>query len=167
MKKLIIVAVIALLVGGVAGYFLAPSPMGSAVGTTFSTAKVAQINFSPTNNATSTSLLNTDSYDRIVTDSFGFCNTVGTSLTAVTGDGLKELTFNAATTTTSAPNTVTNVNYVMQNIVATSSTNMYFSSTTIAVNAYGRVWASGSYMTFWSNATNTAVCTVGVHYIGS
>lgn len=169
MKKIIITAVIALLLGGVVGWLMHPSSfIGSAVGTTFSTAKVAQINFSPaTGTATSTSILNTDSYSRIVTSTFAYCNTVATSKTAYTGTGLSELLFKAATTSTSAPATVSNANLVMSNTVATSSADMYFASTTIGVETYGRVWESGSYMTFWSNATNTAACTVGVNYIGS
>lgn len=155
----------------VGGYYYPEYPFISGatnnpVATVYNTAKVAQINFSPTLAATSTSILNSDATDRIVTDSFGDCNTVATSKTAYDGTGLAVLTFSAATTSTSAPATVTNANVVMSNTIATSTPDRYFASTTIGVLDYGRVWATGTYMTFWSNATNTAVCTVGVHYVG-
>lgn len=150
--------------------------VGSAVGTTFNTAKVAQINFSPaTAAATSTSILNSDDSARWVTDSFSYCSGVGTSKVAYSGGGLANLIFQAATTSTSNPNTVTNTNAVMNITISTTTTGGFSSNATTTATttgAYGlypgyQYWSSGSYMTFWSNATNTAACTVGVKYVPS
>lgn len=139
----------------------------SPVGTTFNSAKVAQINITPsTASATSTGVLNTDSYDRYIEAMYGACSGVGTSLTAYTGAGLASLglTVTAATGTTAAPNTITNTNSFVMTVATTTVDS--FASTTSATNL-SRVWATGSYLNFAFNATNTAACTVGVHYIGS
>lgn len=144
---------------------LSAGSTNAAVGTTYGSAKVAQVNMTPaTAAATSTSILNTDSYDRIVTDTFYDCNTAGTSKVYLTGNGLASLIIRAATSTTAAQGA--NTNYVMYNNMATTSPDVFMASTTIAVGDFGRVWATGTYMNFSTNATNTAVCTVGVHYIG-
>lgn len=157
----------------IAGWYLPFSTVtqlvtGSAVGTTFVTAKVAQINFSPaTGTATSTSVYNSDDSDRIVTDAFVSCNTLGTSYTAYTGTGLASLQFFAATTSASAPAIVTNPNFAMNVVVATSTPTDAFTATSTYTFVPGRRWKTATYMTFFSNATNTAACTVGVHYVGS
>lgn len=138
----------------------------NAVGTVYNTAKIAQINWSLTAGATSTSVLNSDSYDRIVTSFVADCNTTGTSKIPLTGTGLASLFIQAATTSASAPAVITNTNLLAYSTVSTSTPDFYIASSTIGVADFGRVWLSGSYLTFWSNATNTAVCTVGVNYIG-
>lgn len=139
----------------------------SPVGTTFTTAKVAQINITPSTPAgTSTGMLNTDSSDRYISSMYGACSGVGTSFTAYTGAGLTSLGFTVtgATSTTQAPNTISNTNtFVMK--VATTTPDSYASTT--SSTDLSRVWASGTYYNFAFNATNTAACTVGVHYIGS
>lgn len=138
---------------------------------TFTSAKVAEVGFSPTTaTATSTSILNSDSTDRVVTDSFYYCNGMGTSLTAYSGVGLANLIFTAATTSAASPIGLGNNNLVLSSNVATSSAgaSVYTASTTIPFpNDSSRLWASGSYMTFYSNATNTAACVIGVHYLAS
>jgi len=168
--KASIIGVIVLIVGAIVGFLSnTEAPItGSAVGTTFNSAKVAQINFSPaTGSATTTSILNTDDSNRWVKRSFAFCTGVGTSYTAYTGAGLAALTFKVATTSTAAPALVTNTNYASDMTIATSSTFSAVSSSTINASAVANVWASGSYLTFIANATNTAACTVGVEYAGS
>lgn len=140
---------------------------GSAVGTTFSTAKVAQVNISPaTQSATSSSVLNTDASDRFLEGNyFSSCTGVGTSQTNLTGTGLAALTISMATTSVSSLGSQGNT----QLGVVTVSTSTAFSnnaSTTINTDYRGD-WASGTYLTFTFNATNTAACTVGVHYHAS
>jgi xanthine dehydrogenase molybdopterin-binding subunit B len=54
--------------------------------------------------------------------------------------------------------------------IATTSSNIYNSSTTIAtsgtsLNGLQYLWPTNTYLVFSFNATNTAVCTVGVHFI--
>lgn len=162
---------------------------GSPAGSTFTSAKVAQINLSPTNGATSTSVLNSDSSDRFVTDNFIGCTGATTTYAAVTGSALTNLGWiiKAATTSTSAPAVVSNTNLVMNDAIATGTVAagvasdyggiVLVASTSIATSspfvnnaaAASQIfrWAAGSYLTFFSNATNTAACTVGVHYLAS
>lgn len=171
MKNNIIIAIVSVIVGLAIGYVATEllnnevSIAGSAVGTTFNTARVAQINFSPaTASATSTSILNTDESDRYVGNNvFAYCGSVGTSQTALTGTGLASLTFKAATTSTANPAIVTNTNLAVNLTISTSTVDSYTASSTFG---YSR-WKSGSYLTFFANATNTAVCTVGVYYLPS
>lgn len=174
MKKY--VAIIAVLVvAAVAALFLIqddasqPTTLGnSPTGTKFGVQKVASVAWSlASGSATSTSLYNNDVNDRVVQDSFFTCDSVGTSRTAYTGAGLAALSVQAATTSTAAPAIVTNTNFVVNlNPVATTSPWFYTASSTEPVlsNA-GRFWASGSYLTFFANATNTAQCIAGVRYI--
>lgn len=142
--------------------------VGSPVGATFNNAKFAGIVFAPaTGSATTTSILNTDGSDRKIEDFTVDCSGVGTSLTAYTGTGLSGLSFTAATTSTASPVTVSNTNSLVMP-VATATVDVFNQTgTATSTPALSRVWASGSYMTFVSNATNTAVCTVGVDYLGS
>ncbi len=140
----------------------------SATGSTFNTAKVAAITFAPAAaGATTTGILNTDANDRIVQDSFATCNTLGTSFTAYTGAALANLIFTAATGTTQAPNANTNTNLALNVTIATTTANVQYTASTTFTNIQARVWAAGTYMNFASNATNTAVCNVGVHYLAS
>lgn len=198
-----IVATVAVIVAVVAIYYAYQYPQfqsgvggTSAVGTTFNSAKVAAISFAPAApGATTTSILNGDANDRYVLSNFVACNNATSSFTAVTGTGLANLIFQAATTSTNAPVLVTNTNLVMNDIVATGTVaagaasnfggivlaaSSSVASTTAAtgvngftqnanagINAFKFVWSSGSYLTFVSNATNTAACTVGVYYLAS
>lgn len=168
--KLIVGVLVVLAIAG--GYFypkaLNTVVLGSPVGSTFNTAKIAAINFAPTTgSATSTSILNTDASDRYVIDGFAFCTGVGSSQVAYTGTGLNALTLKAATTTTNAPAGVSNTNNALALTIATSSNVTSNASTTVATNAFAGVWGSGTYMTFFTNATNTAACNIGVHYLAS
>ncbi len=163
-----IVAIAILLVGVSIGvHFGGKSFVGatSVAGTTFNTAKVAQINLSLASaSATSTSLLNTDDNDRIVTDAFATCSGLGTSLTAYTGAGLAALTIQAATSSTATLGLNANLNYALNVTMATATADGYTATSTYTLVA-SRRWAAGSYMVFFSNATNTALCSPGVHYL--
>jgi hypothetical protein len=160
------------LVEVIAGVYLFTKPDtyivgNSPVGTEFGTAKLASINWSLASaSATTTSLYNNDRNDRVITDSFLACDTVGTSQTAYTGAGLAALTLKAATTTTAAPAIVSNTNLALNvSAVATSSVNVYVASSTEPAATMNRIWPAGSYLSFFTNATNTAQCITGVHYL--
>ena len=142
---------------------LAGSTSGSSA-----TQHIATFAFNPTTgSATSTSVLNSDTQDRVITGSNVFCSGVGTSKTAYTGTGLAQLLFSMATSSTASPNTLSNTNYVLSDVIATSSTEAYTASTTVTTpsTADYRRWAAGSYVTVASNATNTAACIVNVSYL--
>lgn len=179
MTKTLKVLLVVLALVAVGGYYFPGSQIvhdqsvtyGSTTGTTFNTAKVAAVVFTPaTGSATSTSILNTDASDRKIQSFFYDCSGVGTSLTAYTGAGLTSggLIFSYATTSTANPNTPQTTNAINLT-VATSTPDSYniIGAATTTPTALQRVWATGSYATFSSNATNTASCVVGVNYIAS
>ncbi len=187
-RTFIVLVFLALFVGAVTGYSLSHKEVSlgtSAVGTTNGTQKIATITFAPaTPAATSTSILNSDSNDRIIDEEISYCSGLGSSRVAFSGGGLASngLTFSAATTSTSAPNTVTNTNLTLNVSIATTTGFAFVSTSSPSVittfvdgvptststqSVISRVWASGSYLTFWSNATNTATCTVGVRYFSN
>lgn len=168
----------------------------SPAGSTFNNAKIAAINLSPTNNATTTSIYNSDTSNRYVLSNFANCSGATTTYTAVTGAGLPSYGWKiqAATTSTSAPVVVSNTNFVMNDVIATGTVasgvasdfggialvaSSSIATTTIAgiglsgylnnaaAAAFQFVWPAGTYLTFISNATSTASCTVGVYYLGS
>ncbi len=161
----------------------------SPTGTTFNSAKVAAISWTPsTAAATSTSILNTDANDRYVIDNVIACGQATTSYTAITGGGLANLIFKAATTSTANPAVISNTNLIMSDTIATSSgiapgatggfpVILVASSSVpaaspiltsnVGVAGFWFDWPAGSYLTFWANATSTTACTVGVHYIAS
>lgn len=170
-KTYIIAAVLALAIFG--SYFFPKNETvtvtqvgASSAGSTFSTAKVGEIvGFAPaTDSATTTSILNTDANDRVVSSYFASCNTVGTSLTYLTGTGLATLqfTFSTSTVATGYGSAKTNGGNLL---VATSTADSFTASSTSPFpNPVARIWPTGTYLIVNSNATNTAVCAVGVHY---
>jgi hypothetical protein len=169
----LIAGVVATIVGFlvIAGLFL-PIQSGlfgnSPVDTQFGTKKIAAISWNlSSGTATSTSIYNSDQNDRIIDSSFVSCSGVGTSRTAYTGAGLAALTLRAATTTADSPATLTNTNYAVNYASISTSTPWSYttSSTEPVLGVYGRVWPSGTYLTFTANATNTATCVVGVNYV--
>lgn len=161
----------------IGGYFypiydMSERPLASATGTSFGTMKFSGKVISLASagaNGTSTSLYNSDSFTRYVTTVHTTCTDVGTSKTAYTGAGLANLTLRVSTSSTEAPATNSNGNWLAAINVATSSAYYQLASSTpgIATSSAWALWSSGSYMTFTFNATNTAACTVGVEYIGS
>lgn len=143
------------------------SGTSSTSGTVNNTAKIASIAMA-LSTGTSSSILNTDATDRIVESGFYSCDNLTTVLNPYNGAGLAALSFEVATTSAAASSAtaVTNGNAAFKSTVATSSSYGFVASSTYAV-PFPRVWAAGSYMTFWSNATTTASCTIGLHYINS
>lgn len=149
----------------------------SPAGTTNSTPRIAQITFAPsTGNATSTSMLNTDANDRVISTVDESCVGLGVSQTGWTGAGLLSLglIFTASTSSVPTPvnnGTLANTNYVLDNsnTIATTTPALYFiaSSTPGAIgnNPTFRIWNAGSYLTIQANATNTASCQIRVGYL--
>ncbi len=174
MNKITII-IAALVVAGaiLGGYFYPKFGLGtsSTAGSSFSTPKfygVAVNLAAPGANATSTSITNTDSTDRYVTGYRIACQGVGTSQTAYTGAGLAALLVKIGTTTTAAPATFSTAVGVNPGgwTVSTSTVNTGVASTTSQLGN-GALWRTGEIMTFSFNATNTAVCTVGVDAVAS
>lgn len=173
-KNIVIGVVVVLAIVG--AYFfprfpkILPGATNSAAGSTFNSSKVAQINLSLAStgqNGTSTSITNTDATDRIITDGFVSCNTVGNSFTAGSGAGLINWTVQIGTTTTASPASAPS-NLVYSAIISTSTPDVYvFGNASSSVPAFKQVWATGTNLTIFFNATNTAACTAGVHYLGS
>ncbi len=174
-KVLITLVCVAIL--GVAVY-LFKGPTDNAVatspaGSTFSTGKsygVAINLASAGTNGTSTSITNNDASDRYVTGFRVACENVGTSKTAYTGTGLASLQLSIGTTTSAAPATFSSVFPVALNyVISTSTVNVVVASSTTqtATSSNAMVWPMGISMTFATNATNTAVCTVAVDTLAS
>lgn len=143
----------------------ATSPQGST-GSTARQYSIFGVNLAaPGANATSSSIQNNTSNDIYVTAVKIACEGVGTSKTAYTGAGLAALTMSVGTTSTAAPAAVpTNLIGGSAYTIATGTVNFLLASSTNgnALANFTGIWPAGSYMTFFSNATNTAVCTVGV-----
>lgn len=173
MKNYIIVAIVAMVIGGIVGYNSHSNKAlvgaASATGTTNSTSKIfSKVMDLSTANSTTTSIQNNSGVDYAVTSSFAFCNTVGTSKTAYTGTGLANLIITGATTSAAVTGNLAdyNSNTGTSLTIGTSTVNSYASSTAeSALPGTGRIIPAGAYYTFSSNATNTASCTVGVNVI--
>lgn len=177
MKTSTLLGIVAFLIiaGGIlwAGltYPLSVQTVGSPAGTTLNTEKQAAQVISlatPGAGATSTSLVNTDASSRHITSTKVLCSGVGTSQTAYTGAGLASLQVTVATTTTANPATIP-VGFadVTQNqAVGTTTSELMFASSTLltATSSLASIWHAGENLTFWFNATNTAICTIGVNY---
>lgn len=180
-KNNILVFVVAVIIGLIVGYSFAPVQVEnvstSPAGTQSSTANFYSITVDMSQVATTSSILNTSSNDKFVTGIRAGCESIGTSKTYTTGSGLAILTLTVATSSTASPVTTrTNTQIVGGSAItiSTSTANFVISSSTAIgpVEAYGssavnNIWASGSYMTFYTNATNTAHCTFGVDTINS
>lgn len=143
----------------------------STAGSSFSSAKFAGITAAlsaPGANATSSSVLNTDATDRYVTGFRLGCQGIGTSKTAYTGAGLAALNVSVGTSSTAAPATLAPFVYVAQNFtIPTTTPDNAVATSSGATSPLGEaaLWRSGEYMTFATNATNTAACTFGVDYL--
>lgn len=179
MKNLIITVVLAILVvAGVGMWYIhehepssfGASPQGSSyIGAGTIWAQITNLS-APGANATSTSILNTSGNDLYIMSEHAACEGVGTSRTAYTGTGLASLTVTVATSSTAAPASNGNTNTLPVMTIATSSVNFVISSSTASTPGNGlvsNIWAANSYITFTTNATNTAACTFGVGVLGS
>lgn len=175
LKNKVVIALVSALVGFGVGFFSFGSPelvstISTGTSQTFSSAKIAGVGFSPTTASATTSvvLLNSDSTDRIIESWFAACSTLGTSRTYLVGDNLAALTFTFGTTTnTSNSNPASTANVAVLTIATSTPDGYVASSTNPFPNPVGRTWASGTYLLINSNATNTASCVAGVHYLAS
>lgn len=144
---------------------------GSPSGTTSTSVDGATVVVSMTN-ATSSSILNPTGQLAYVYLGLVNCTGVGTSQSLVTGGGLAALTLTAGTTSTAtAPaGGFEFTTEILQGVtIGTSSPVFALASSTMqtATTSFATLWPAGTYMTFVSNATNTAVCTFGVGTFGS
>lgn len=175
-KSLLVSSFVVVAALAIGAYFfpVQQPPTGTSVaGSTFNTSKIAGVAFAPASpgaNATSSSVLNSDASDRIVTAVEFGCENVGTSKTAYTGTGLAAFQVSVGTSSTAAPASVpTNLIGGGAITIATSSGTFVLASSTApnsGTPVFSLVWAAGSYMTFFTNATNTATCTGAVRYLG-
>lgn len=179
-KNIIIGAIVAILVGFALGWTLHfQDKVGgvSSVGVSNSTSRIASITMAPlTGAATTSSILNDSGTDRIITNTFGFCSSVGRSETFLTGNTAGGTFITSAGWVLSGA-TTTVANQGLQGNANFGSNGISFSTTSPAVTAYNasstegvlqfvsRIWPVNTYYTFLFNATNTAACTVGVNYI--
>lgn len=175
-KSVLAIVGIVVLVGSYGGYrylFSSPSQIAgtSPTGSTFGTAKYAGITANlaaPGANATSSSILNTDSNDRYPTAVRIGCQGIGTSKVAYSGGALANLLLSVGTSSTAAPTQVPGTLVTGSTITIGTTTGQDVVNTVVTASVLGAaVWPAGSYMTFFTNATNTAQCTFGVDYIGS
>lgn len=167
-----LVAAIVLLGAGVYWFTRdeALTSISTSTSQTFSSAKIAEVGFAPTTASATTSavLYNSDSTDRIIESWYAACSGVGTSQTYLTGTGLASLTFTFGTTTnTSNSNPASTANVAVLTIATSTADSYTASSTNPFPNPVGRTWASGTYLLINANATNTASCVAGVHYLAS
>lgn len=142
---------------------------GGTAGATFSNAKVAAININPQGiTSTSTSLLNTDANDRIVTDAFVTCSGLGTMFGSDAA-GVAAFQWYMGTSSVAAPTATLAARTLLAGnfTVATSTTDGYTATSTYTGTAvFGRRWNAGTYMVFQTNATSSAAqCQAGVHYL--
>lgn len=147
----------------------AASPSGSSFGDAGFAGSAVSL-AAPGANGTSTSILNNSGQDRIITAEKVGCENVGTSKTAYTGTGLASLTVTIATTSTATPSALGNTNTLPVITIGTSTANFATASSTAGTpgsNLVTNIWAAGTYLTFATNATNTAACTYGVDYLST
>lgn len=184
-QNIILGAVVVVLLAAIAGGYYYPkfTVLSGATGSTFTTAKYAgvAIDLSTNTGATSTSILNTDTSSRYITNTAVTCTNMGSSFTAVTGTGLATLQLTIGTSTSASPAAVVSVgpfSRVASALVFSTSTAPIgqLASTTLqtSTSTLGVLWKSGEYLSFWWNATNTPAsgqttvpCTEGVYYTGS
>ncbi len=159
-----VIAGICLVLGGWAGFSLAPSAEQQtfqAAGDTASSAKIAQVvgDFSTTTPTTvggACKLYNSDARDRIINAVTFDLNGV-TTLYGATG-GIATWNWKLATSTAADVYTAAG-NNVLNTTVATSSPFVYVASTTPGVTGTPqfRIWASGTCLNLFLNGTSTAV----------
>jgi hypothetical protein len=172
--QVILLGAIVLLMGYMAFVKTVPTAFGSTANATNSTQKQLFIYGWNLANGTSTSIQNNTGSDVYATQLQYNCSGVGTSQTAYTGTGLASVTLKVASTytshvsdTASSNTAVTNTNLAVSTTIATSSATTLVASSTLSAggSVLGTLIKAGSYVTFFTNATNTAVCNVGVQVI--
>ena len=172
-----LIGVLALGVGFFGGYLMfagEPEVNGtgaSPTGATFSTQRIAEIVMAPTSvSATSTSIQNTDSNDRIITDAGVSCSGL-TTMFGLTSAGLVSYQWVAATSSTAAPtvSVMGSANALaLMNVTVATSAASGFTATSTYTSPFARIWNAGSYLVFQTNGTSSAAsCLPFVRYIAS
>lgn len=175
-RNIIIGAVVAVLVGFALGWVLhTQGNLVSAISTSGVNNNLptqSSTVFSPTtSNGTSTSILNSGGSDRAITSVVAYCSNIGTSQNFLVGNTAPTLVSNGwtllvATTSVANQGLQANANYIANTFVATTTSTYFTATSTEGVIAYAnRIWPTGSYLTFNSNATNTATCTYGANWL--
>jgi hypothetical protein len=172
MKNLkIYIATLVVVLAIVGGYFFPKvnNKFGavSATGTTNNVTSWSSITFVPST-ASTTSLLNNGASDRAILGSYAMCTNEVTVLNWATGAGLANFTVKAATTTLdgSTVGLAGSVNYIMNVNIATTTGYGFVATSTEGYPIYvGRIWPTGTYLTFITNATSTATCSFGVEWL--
>lgn len=152
-------------------FFKASQVFGAAstTGATNTDAKIASIAMAPiSNSATSTSILNTDSSDRIITDAGVSCTGL-TNMFGQTSAGLATYNWTAATSSTAAPTaSIASAQFAAMQVTVATTTPDGFTATSTYTSPYARRWNAGTYLIFQTNGTSSAAsCTPFVRYIAS
>lgn len=135
---------------------------GSSAGSTFQSAKIAEVVSDATYTGASTTLgyvLNGDASDRVVIDAGAFCTGLASASSAVNIYNFR------AGTSTNVFNIPSATNLAMNVTLASSTSQRYVATSTYLGSGIQQVWATGTYMVFTINATTSATCTPFVHYI--
>lgn len=176
MNKLTIAAFVVVLAVAGGAYFYpkfqaSVGTTAAPAGSTFSNAKSYAIAMAPlTDAATSTTIYNSDATDRFVTGGYAVCGGLDRSGGPL-GAGYANFGFKAATSSTDVGGTrkTANTQLALNVLVSTSTVDGITATTspTGTTPAFWFRWAAGSYMNFYTNATNTAACTVGVNTVSN
>lgn len=176
----LLAALVVVVVIAIGADFVIPQPVKTIVqqlgsnGGTQSTQKVLAARQWDMSTGTTTSIQNNTGSDVFATNVQYSCTGVGSSQVGFTGAGLAAVTFKAATTSTSLTASTPTVNTLVSNTnlaanltFSTSSPLLMVASSTLSAggSVLGSWIKAGSYLTFFTNATNTAVCNVGVQVI--
>lgn len=176
-QNIIIAVVAAVLIFG-AGFYVAKlgSSTTQLAGTTPSGGTTSTSHFysiavnlvAPGANATTSSILNSSANDYYITSMDVGCEGIGYSR-GPAGSGYASLVVTAATSSTANPVINSNTNGAGIVTIATSTPTFVEASSTASTGSSftNYIWAAGSYLTFTTNATNTALCTFGVKAFSS
>lgn len=167
--KYIVLSAIAILAVGAYFFPTVQQTFGAPAGTVFGTSKIAQVNINPQSiTSTSTSLYNGDQSDRFVTDAVVSCSGL-TSMAGATSGGVATFNWTAATSSVPAPTaSVASAPFAAMQVSLATSTAYNMTATSTYTVPWGRIWRTGEYMIFQTNATSSATtCTVGVKYLQS
>lgn len=175
MKNNIIYGIVALLLGLAIGYVLPHSQRQemvgavSPIGSVQTAPQIYQFSFNASTTATTTNggsifspvVITNNSNDREIMSVDASCNTVA----AETQTALFQL--QAATSSIA---TTSNTAFAFNLTIATTSANIFVSSSTAGVSGVGvkadnYIWPSGSNLIVATNATNTAVCTIRIPFV--
>lgn len=146
---------------------------GSPTNSTFGTQKVLGV-IMDMSQGTSTSIQNNSASSVVATTLNYACTGVGTSQTAYTGVGLASVSIKIATTSvTSTGSTPTsnvavgNTNLMVSTTLATTTSSTLVSSSTVAIGGtvLNAIIPSGAFVTVFTNATNTALCSINLDTI--